>query len=154
MSQHTNARHARRSGRLTYPATYVSYSLHAIASLKTRIRRQVCRSRKHHRHLWAFTTSMVVVGRRSKMSQKAASRPLRAGLLHRVQYANLQFCAVVCVEQECAHVFCRFPGQVSGWFWAGVAQLVEHLICNQRVGGSNPFASSTRRIETGAEKRQ
>jgi hypothetical protein len=28
---------------------------------------------------------------------------------------------------------------------AGVAQLVEHLICNQRVGGSNPFASSTSR---------
>ena len=27
-------------------------------------------------------------------------------------------------------------------WWAGVAQLVEHLICNQRVGGSNPFASS------------
>jgi hypothetical protein len=27
---------------------------------------------------------------------------------------------------------------------AGVAQLVEHLICNQRVGGSNPSASSTR----------
>ena len=27
--------------------------------------------------------------------------------------------------------------------WAGVAQLVEHLICNQRVGGSNPFASSS-----------
>src|ERR1035441_4389583 len=25
---------------------------------------------------------------------------------------------------------------------AGVPQLVEHLICNQRVGGSNPFASS------------
>src|SRR5580658_3469843 len=25
---------------------------------------------------------------------------------------------------------------------AGVAQLVEHLICNQTVGGSNPFASS------------
>src|SRR5438445_12069147 len=24
---------------------------------------------------------------------------------------------------------------------AGVAQLVEHLICNQRVRGSNPFAS-------------
>ncbi len=35
----------------------------------------------------------------------------------------------------------------AGWarqavFWAGVAQLVEHLICNQRVGGSNPFVSS------------
>src|SRR5579871_338870 len=26
---------------------------------------------------------------------------------------------------------------------AGVAQLVEHLICNQRVGGSSPSASST-----------
>jgi hypothetical protein len=25
---------------------------------------------------------------------------------------------------------------------AGVAQLVEHLICNQRVGGSTPSASS------------
>jgi hypothetical protein len=29
---------------------------------------------------------------------------------------------------------------------AGVAQSVEHLICNQRVGGSNPFASSRERI--------
>src|ERR1700679_3801053 len=29
--------------------------------------------------------------------------------------------------------------------WAGVAQLVEHLICNQRVGGSSPFASSSSR---------
>jgi hypothetical protein len=29
---------------------------------------------------------------------------------------------------------------------AGVAQVVEHLICNQRVGGSNPFASSRKRI--------
>ncbi len=28
------------------------------------------------------------------------------------------------------------------FFWrAGVAQLVEQLICNQQVGGSNPFAS-------------
>jgi hypothetical protein len=27
--------------------------------------------------------------------------------------------------------------------WAGVAQLVEHLICNQRVVGSNPTVSST-----------
>ena len=25
---------------------------------------------------------------------------------------------------------------------AGVAQLVEQLICNQQVGGSSPFASS------------
>jgi hypothetical protein len=29
---------------------------------------------------------------------------------------------------------------------AGVAQLVEHLICNQRVGGSNPSAGSKRSI--------
>ncbi len=28
-------------------------------------------------------------------------------------------------------------------FRAGVAQLVEHLICNQTVGGSSPFASSS-----------
>ena len=32
---------------------------------------------------------------------------------------------------------------------AGVAQLVEHLICNQRVGGSNPFASSNLRNRSG-----
>ena len=32
-------------------------------------------------------------------------------------------------------------------FWAGVAQLVEHLICNQTVGGSNPFASSSSSAE-------
>src|ERR1700752_4216099 len=29
--------------------------------------------------------------------------------------------------------------------FAGVAQSVEHLICNQRVGGSIPFASSRKR---------
>src|SRR5713101_5383516 len=34
---------------------------------------------------------------------------------------------------------------------AGVAQLVEHLICNQRVGGSNPSASSTRNVARGSE---
>src|ERR1035438_2386345 len=49
----------------------------------------------------------------------------------------------------CGAVVCpRFPqatGRFSGAEWAGVAQLVEHLICNQRVGGSNPFASSTLR---------
>src|SRR6185503_5058235 len=31
---------------------------------------------------------------------------------------------------------------------AGVAQLVEHLICNQRVGGSSPFAGSIRHLKT------
>jgi hypothetical protein len=34
---------------------------------------------------------------------------------------------------------------------AGVAQLVEHLICNQRVGGSIPSASSTRKFSGGSE---
>ena len=29
----------------------------------------------------------------------------------------------------------------GGLFCAGVAQLVEHLTCNQVVGGSSPFAS-------------
>ncbi len=39
-------------------------------------------------------------------------------------------------------------GVRSSAVWAGVAQLVEHLICNQAVGGSNPFASSiSRRYE-------
>ena len=57
------------------------------------------------------------------------------------------------------HVVCRYAilcslrhacggVRVLGRNWhskrahAGVAQLVEHLICNQRVGGSSPFASS------------
>src|ERR1700723_4436590 len=54
----------------------------------------------------------------------------------------------------------NFPGERAAplcWetaFWAGVAQLVEHLICNQRVGGSNPFASSTSRKKTGPERQQ
>src|SRR5438132_13635337 len=38
------------------------------------------------------------------------------------------------------------PGEVQLSLSAGVAQVVEHLICNQRVGGSNPFASSRKRI--------
>ena len=39
---------------------------------------------------------------------------------------------------------CQTDGVWLGsWgYQAGVAQLVEHLICNQAVGGSNPFASS------------
>src|SRR6266446_6989098 len=49
---------------------------------------------------------------------------------------------------------------LPGLSGAGVAQLVEHLICNQRVGGSIPSASSTRnfagergRSESSQEKR-
>ncbi len=35
----------------------------------------------------------------------------------------------------------HFVGIVNVCFTAGVAQLAEQLICNQQVGGSNPFAS-------------
>jgi hypothetical protein len=34
---------------------------------------------------------------------------------------------------------------------AGVAQSVEHLICNQGVGGSNPFASSRKQVSGNRE---
>jgi hypothetical protein len=48
---------------------------------------------------------------------------------------NLQLPLAICMP-----TLLSLPG-LSG---AGVAQLVEHLICNQRVGGSIPSASSTR----------
>jgi hypothetical protein len=46
-------------------------------------------------------------------------------------------------DQE--HLICCFRAwrdTCKSLILAGVAQLVEHLICNQRVGGSNPSASS------------
>jgi hypothetical protein len=72
---------------------------------------------------------------------------------------------VVCTGQECARAYRRFPGQfflgeragrqrVESAFRAGVAQLVEHLICNQRVGGSNPFASSRSTGKSGPGRQQ
>ena len=61
--------------------------------------------------------------------------------------ANLVFYAVLRAERECVRTDFGAPGFIFSVAWAGVAQLVEHLICNQRVGGSNPFASSTLRIE-------
>ena len=77
------------------------------------------------------------------------ARYARPGLLRGRGYANLDFCAVERAERECVRAVFRVSGLVfrdSLWVvWAGVAQLVEHLICNQRVGGSNPFASSTSR---------
>jgi hypothetical protein len=36
-----------------------------------------------------------------------------------------------------------------GFRLAGVAQLVEQLICNQQVGGSNPFAGSILMVDLG-----
>ena len=79
----------------------------------------------------------------------------RSGLLLSPGCANLDFCAVVrAVVVVCPYGFLGFRGgfRVDR---AGVAQLVEHLICNQRVGGSNPFASSTeRKAQTGARSGQ
>jgi hypothetical protein len=88
--------------------------------------------------------------------QRRRQGPVR--LLRRFLCANLVFYAVVRAERKCVRAhrgMDRYFGHPDwfhlGWFsewvprgWAGVAQLVEHLICNQRVGGSNPFASSTR----------
>ena len=45
-------------------------------------------------------------------------------------------------RQDCASRSRAYREQDKA-VWAGVAQLVEHLICNQRVGGSSPFASSS-----------
>jgi hypothetical protein len=44
-------------------------------------------------------------------------------------------------RKRCLQFLFRFH-TIGGFRVAGVAQLVEHLICNQRVRGSNPFASS------------
>ena len=42
------------------------------------------------------------------------------------------------------------------YVYAGVAQSVEQLICNQQVGGSNPFASSKdewiRKVRVGKQR--
>ena len=65
------------------------------------------------------------------------------GLLPRRVYVNLVFYAVARAERECVRADFGWSWVVSRVGRAGVAQLVEHLICNQRVGGSNPFASST-----------
>src|SRR5208282_1904199 len=42
-------------------------------------------------------------------------------------------------QEGIREVLCPYKGRLPP---AGVAQSVEHLICNQRVGGSIPFASS------------
>ena len=48
-------------------------------------------------------------------------------------------CGTPCNSVTLSAILARFES-------AGVAQLVEHLICNQRVGGSIPSASSTRKF--------
>ncbi len=87
-------------------------------------------------------------GLRARIHPAKSRRAIaRFRLLRMTGCANLDFCAVVRPERECVCAWLRngfrFSGLVSAVGRAGVAQLVEHLICNQRVGGSNPFASST-----------
>ena len=48
----------------------------------------------------------------------------------------------MCFESYLKGCFCVFQ--------AGVAQLVEQLICNQQVAGSSPIASSSERMDTQA----
>ena len=78
---------------------------------------------------------------------RLAGSPWCPGLPRLRPCANLDFCAAI-VAGVGVPAWIWIPGsepggRISGSFYAGVAQLVEHLICNQRVGGSNPFASST-----------
>src|SRR5437588_6381235 len=49
-----------------------------------------------------------------------------------------------CIESPPLAILIPLLVDLLGLSGAGVAQLVEHLICNQRVGGSIPSASSTR----------
>ena len=58
------------------------------------------------------------------------------------RYGNLENCPGH--QEGSRRTFCARKGGKSDF--AGVAQLVEHLICNQRVGGSNPFASSRKAV--------
>src|SRR5437773_12516959 len=48
-----------------------------------------------------------------------------------------------CIESPPLAILIPLLVDLLGLSDAGVAQLVEHLICNQRVGGSIPSASST-----------
>ena len=48
-----------------------------------------------------------------------------------------------CISKRALAILIPLLVNLFGLSGAGVAQLVEHLICNQRVGGSIPSASST-----------
>src|SRR5215472_497019 len=71
-----------------------------------------------------------------------ASGVQAAAFKHRCRYGRVIFSAALPGSALC----CLRPfSDCAGWVrnQAGVAQLVELLICNQAVGGSNPFASSS-----------
>src|SRR6202158_4181998 len=69
---------------------------------------------------------------------------MNAPVFHRAGIGRARYLAPTPCNSYTSLLF--LPG-LSG---AGVAQLVEHLICNQRVGGSIPSASSTRKFCRGA----
>ena len=71
---------------------------------------------------------------------KGRRKPWRGSLLEGYGYAKVSSAAH---SARALLRVTRWSLQGANAVWAGVAQLVEHLICNQRVGGSSPFASSS-----------
>jgi hypothetical protein len=57
-------------------------------------------------------------------------------------HAKCRYAILSSLRHACGGVRVLGSNWCSKRAHAGVAQLVEHLICNQRVGGSSPFASS------------
>ena len=99
-------------------------------------------------------------GRLPDIAHKPSSARLEARCSGPAGYAKVESCGALLRRHICAGILATRGGSPGGssqsclslegsicqgsrLFWAGVAQLVEHLICNQRVGGSNPFVSST-----------
>ncbi len=81
---------------------------------------------------------------RSSLQLRCSKDKLDARLVVRLHAVCRCDNFVVCPgwQEESCLVRSAFAADVEPCCSAGVAQLVEHLICNQRVGGSNPFASS------------
>ncbi len=75
-------------------------------------------------------------GRRTEGRRFTASRPLLSAVKEKFLFIKVK--AAVCCPL-CG----RFPSGMAFRIFAGVAQPVEQLICNQQVGGSNPSTSST-----------
>ena len=91
--------------------------------------------------LWAFSS----VGQSSRLITDRSGVQVPEGPVWSGSSVGLE-CQPVTLEVEGSSPFriaFRFLAGVSGIGSAGVAQLVEQLICNQQVAGSSPFASSS-----------
>ena len=90
---------------------------------------------------------------RSSNASTAGFQRVQPPRLHPEDHETL--CPKPRITKKC--VMClaiRSPFGYNYLVWAaGVAQPVEHLICNQRVGGSNPFASSSLSADSREEGR-